>query len=186
MAIPEDRKVIYSSHAVPQVSYSTANTEETTEEGTTVGQASYTRYKLDTVVGKSFGGKGTTTITPNQGTDTWTSMMHSQVFWEMLDDDTATTGNLWEDMTEPWSGELTVENGSPLRLRTIDTTDIKFLYVKNTGSNEAKLALENNEYLILIPPGAAVSMRLADSISSTDIKVDTTSGSTDLEYIIAK
>ena len=52
-------------------------------------------------------------------------------------------------------------------------------------SNEAKLALEGNEYDILIPAGAAVSIRVND-ISSANIKVDTTSGTTEIEYIIAK
>ena len=57
MATPNDRRIIWGSHVVPQMSFSTTSTEETREEGSTTGVASYTDYKLDTTVGKRFGGK---------------------------------------------------------------------------------------------------------------------------------
>ena len=177
MATPNDRKIIFSSHAIPQISYSTTSTQETTEEGFTVGNASYTKYKLDTTVGKAFGGKGTVEITHDQSIDGWVSFKHSKNTWGG-----DTTSN-WEDDHGCWSGELSVANGDATVLRPAGT--VQFLYIKNTGSaNEAKLALEGNEYDILIPPGAAVSMRV-NSISYANIKVDTTSGSTTIEYIIA-
>jgi len=185
MAIPQDRKVIFSSHAVPQESYVTADTRETTEEGIIVGRAPYTKYKLDSTINKTFGGKGVANIATDQGTDNWTSMMHSKVFWEMLGDDTATSGNLWEDMKEPWDGILTLSAEIAFS-SLIPTVNISFIYIKNTGSVETvKLNLNDIGYDILIPPGAAVSMRLAASIPSNKIKVDTVSGTTTIEYIIA-
>ena len=186
MAVPNDRRVIYGTHIIPQESFSTSNTQVTREEGMTAGRASYTDYKLDETIGKKFGGKGIVTIAANQGTDSWTSMEHSQKYWETYDVADDNTGNRWEDTTHPWNGELSIANGSATAIRTgVHTVLIDFLYIKNTGSNEAKLALEGDEYDILIPAGAAVSMRVND-ISSANIKVDTTSGTTTIEYVIAK
>jgi len=50
---------------------------------------------------------------------------------------------------------------------------------------ECHLALEGNEHDIIIPGGAAVSMRV-DTESSDDIKVKTLAGTTTIEYVIAK
>ena len=50
---------------------------------------------------------------------------------------------------------------------------------------ECHLALEGAEFDIIIPGGAAVSMRV-DTESSDDIKVRTLAGTTTIEYVIAK
>jgi len=163
MAVPNDRRIIYSAYVIPR-------DEETTEEGIT------THAVLDTNIGKNFGGSGIVTITADQGGDGWVSYEHFKNTWDL-----DTTSN-WEDDYTCWDGTLSVVNGSPQTLRASGT--VLFLYVKNVGSNEAKLALEGDEYDILIPADTSVSMRV-DSISAANIKVDTTSGTTEIEYIIA-
>jgi len=176
MAIPNDRRIIFSAHVVPQETFSTTSTQETTEEGFTVGVASYVDDKLDTTIGKNFGGKGIVQITEDQGIDGWVSFEHDKHAWEL------DSSGFWEDDDTCWDGTLSIANGSATKL--IDSGTVLFLYIKNVGSNEAKLALEGNEYDILIPPDASISIRV-DSISAANIKVDTTSGTTEIEYIIA-
>ena len=177
MAVPNDRRVIWGSHVVPQVSYSTTSTQVTREEGSTAGTASYTDYQLDTTVAKRFGGKGSVDINSDQAVDGWVSFLSPvDNLWEAVD-------NVWNLDQTTWDGERGVTtSAAPLRS---DTVNIDFLYVKNLGSVECQLALEGDEFDILIPAGAAVSMRV-NSISSANIKVQTASSTTTIEYVIAK
>ena len=164
-----DRRVIYGAHVVPQE-------EIVREEGLTT-------YKLDATVAKRFGGKGSVTVASDQVNDQWTSMFHPDLNWE---DHATATDDVWQNQYTCWDGTLSIANGATKVIRDQDTVNIDFMYVKNTGSsNEIKLALEGNEYDILIPAGASVAMRVND-ISSANIKADTTSGTTTIEYIIAK
>ena len=165
-----DRKVIYSSYVVPIET-------ETSEEG-------IIHSKLDTTTDiKKFAGKGSVSIAADQVNDEWVSFFHVQQNWE----DTGTaTDDIWQNQYTLWDGEQSIANGSATVIRSQDTVNIDFLYIKNTGaSNTATLNLNNIGYDILIPPGAAVSMRVND-IASNTIKVDTISGATTIEYIIAK
>ena len=177
MATPNDRRVIWGTHVIPQVSFSTTSTQVTREEGTTAGTASYTDYKLDTTIAKRFGGKGSVDINSDQAVDGWVSFLSPvDSLWEAVD-------NVWELDQTDWDGERAVTTSAAV-LRS-DTVNIDFLYVKNLGSVECQLALEGDEFDILIPGGAAVSMRV-NSISSDNIKVQTASSTTTIEYVIAK
>ena len=95
---------------------------------------------------------------------------------------------MWNLTSAVWDGVFYVGDTPgtthPTNLRT-DGGTVDFLYIKNLGSVECQLALEGNEYDILIPGGAAVSMRV-NSINATDIKVQTASSNTTIEYIIAR
>ena len=158
MAIPNDRIVEYSNSVASKESYSTTSTAETLESGFSVGVSSYTDYRIDSTIGKLLSGTGTVSITEDQGLNSWTSMYDDGF-------DTAT----WSEMTvDTWFHEdsfwgITTEDisisSTAVSLRT-DEAAIKFLYVKNTGENQVKLALEGDEYDILIPAGASVSMRI--------------------------
>ena len=167
MAIPNDRRVVYGTHVVPQEAI-------VREEGVTT-------YKLDTTVAKRFGGKGSVDINSAQVDDGWVS------FFSPIDDtwdSRSESDDLWEDTYTVWDrGGLGVTTGAAV-LRA-DSANIDFLYVKNLGSVECQLALEGDEFDILIPGGAAVSMRV-NSISSANIKVQTASSTTTIEYVIAK
>ena len=163
MATPHDRRIIWGVHVVPQEAI-------VREEGATT-------YKLDATVAKRFGGKGSVDINSDQAVDGWTSFL-------------SPVDNLWEAVDNVWNLDQTVWDGkrgvtiSAAALRS-DTVNIDFLYIKNLGSVECQLALEGDEFDILIPGGAAVSMRV-NSISSDNIKVQTASSTTTIEYVIAK
>jgi len=167
--MPNARRVIYSSYVVPIET-------ETSEEG-------FVHSKLDTTTNiKKFAGKGSVTIAADQINDEWVSFFSPNQNWE----DTGTaTDDIWQNQYTLWDGTQLIS--SETVIRTQGTADIDFLYIKNTGSVEtATLSLNNIGHDILIPPGAAVSMRLSDSMTSANIKVDTLSGTTSIEYIIAK
>ena len=177
MATPNDRRIIWGTHVIPQVSYTTTDLEEEREEGSKVGRADYTDYKLDTIVAKRFGGKGSVDIRSDQGTDEWVSFLSPiDSLWEAVD-------NLWEATSAVWDNAFSVTTSSST-LRT-DSVNVDFLYVKNLGSVECKLALAGDEFDILIPSEAAVSIRV-NSISSDNIKVQTASSTTTIEYVIAR
>ena len=185
MPIPNDRRVIWGSHVVPQESFSTTSTQVTREEGTTAGTASYTDYKLDTTVAKRFGGKGSVAITEDQTIDGWVSFM-SPVD-DTWDSRSVASEDLWEETHTVWDrGGRNVTD--TLAVIHTGSTAIKFLYIKNLGSVECQLALEGDEPDILIPPGAAVSMRTTSSVTAATVKVATTASSsttTTIEYVIA-
>ena len=182
MGVPNDRRIFYSTSVESQESYLTTDTEETLENGETVGVAAYTDYKLDTTVGKLLGGTGNVDdITEAQGRNDWASMV--TVTWESMTEHTWTNQNtLWGREVDEIdiTGETTLRN---------EAVAVKFLYVKNTGADEVKLALDSGtEYDILIPPGASVAMRVNNAVvtDASDIKVTIPSGSSTIEYIVAK
>ena len=187
MATPNDRRIVYGTYVVPQIAYNTTSTEVTREEGSTAGRASYEDWKLDTTVAKRFGGKSTgnhVQITHDQASDLWTYMVSIHQEWDTFDEAWNLTPAVWgED-----SGEVAVSDS----LSTIrsGSDGIKFLYIKNLGTVQCELALENDERDILIPGGAAVSMRTnSSSVTSATVKVATAASSsttTTIEYVIAK
>jgi len=169
MAPPNDRRVIYGAHVIPQ-------------EAIVREDSADAIYKLDATVAKRFGGKGSVTITPDQSTDYWTSMMSLGQDWALFDERWDGTAAKWDTGT----GEVAVDDS--LSVILTGSTAIKFLYIKNLGSVECELALENDERDILIPPGAAVSMRTTSSVTAATVKVataDSSGNTTTIEYIIA-
>jgi len=185
MAVPNDRRIVYGAFVVPQQSYSTTNTQETTEEGYTVGRASYTKYKVDTGVGKTFGGKSTgdhVQVTHDQASDEWTSMIHMLQEWDTLDDLWSTSDAVWGSDSGNLSVTYNSGNGSVIRS---GSAAVIFLYIKNIGSQQCELSLEGPEWDMLIPAGAAVSMRTTSSVTCATVKVKTASSTTTIEYIIA-
>ena len=189
MAIPNDRIIEYSNSVTPQESYPTTSTLEYRYNADTAGVGSYTNYRIDPTVGSLLGGSGTVNITEDQGINSWTSMFnYSEVLavWNLL------SSNNWEDEDLRWnwtteSAQNTSITASETVLRN-ENVPIKFLYVKNIGENQVKLALEGDEYDVLIPAGASVSMRVNDSVvtDAREIKVIRDSADSTIEYIIAK
>ena len=173
MGVPNDRRVIYGTHVVPQEAI-------VREEGITT-------YKLDTTVAKRFGGKGSVDITSNQTTDLWTSMTSTGTTWDSIEENWNETAHSWHALS---SGALTVDDSlSTIAAAALVSagTAIKFLYVKNLGSVECQLALEGDEPDILIPPRAAVSMRIGTGVTAATVKVAVAADEDDttIEYVIA-
>ena len=171
MATPNDRRVIWGSHVVPQEAI-------VREEGATT-------YKLDATVAKRFGGKGIVAITEDQTIDGWVSFMSPvDDVWESR---SVASEDLWEETHTVWDrGGLGVTDA--LATLRSGSDAIKFLYIKNLGSVECEVSLEGDERDILIPAGAAISMRTTSSVTAATVKVATAASSgntTTIEYIIA-
>tara|TARA_Y100000310_G_scaffold201946_1_gene202027 strand:+ start:1124 stop:1678 length:555 start_codon:yes stop_codon:yes gene_type:complete len=183
MGVPNDRRVIFETSVVPQETYATTDTTVTLEEGMTAGRtgASYTDYRIDTTIGKKFGGKGSVDVTSDQGTELWTSMVSSRQTWDTFDEN-------WDACSHTWNLEsATVSVDDSLSVIRTGTDVIKFLYIKNLGTEECQLALVGGEPDILIPAGAAVSIRTASTVTADEVKVAVASGEDDttIEYVIA-
>ena len=186
MATPNDRRIVYGTYVVPQIAFNTTSTEVTREEGTTAGTAAYEDWKLDTTVAKRFGGKSTgdhVQITHDQAMDGWVSFISPiDQQWEAVD-------NVWNLNVTTWENEG-ISVGDSLSTIRSGSDGVKFLYIKNTGTVQCELALEGSERDILIPPGAAVSMRTnSSSVTCATVEVATAASSgntTTIEYVIAK
>ena len=173
--MPNARRVIFSSYVVPvQI--------DTMEED------SISKTTFVSTVGKPLGGKGSALIDTTQWNDGWTSMFHTQVNWEDLDDTDDTTGNRWEDTYETWNGTLTLGT-SGVQLTADTGIDCGFLYVKNTGSVKNALVSLNGDshYYIVIPPGGSVCLRGTTDLECSEVYVKAShSDGTTIEWIIAQ
>ena len=172
--MPNDRRVIFGTYVVP--------TRIDTMEEDSISKTSF-----QTSPGKTLGGKGSAAIDATQWNDAWTSMFHTQVKWEDLDDTDDTTGNRWEDTYETWNGTLILGTGG-VQL-TADATDCGFLYVKNTGSVKNALVSLNGDshYYIVIPPNGSVCLRGTTDLECSEVYVKAShSDGTTIEWIIAQ
>ena len=171
------RRVIYSSYVVPQESLSL-------EENTS---SELTKYAIESGCGRTFGGKGTVSTTAAQWGESWTSMQHALQYWEDY-------GNNWEDSMEIWNNVgVTISAATSLVLTSagVDTTVVKFLYIKNLGTDSdqsLKVSIDDgSNYKILIPPQGSISLRGdGTTLQMEDVKVDKVTSNTTIEFIIAK
>ena len=175
------RRVIYSSYVIPQESL-------VLEEGdTTVGQLK--KYVIESGCGRTYGGKGIVTTTADQWGESWTSMQHSQQYWEEY-------SSFWEDSMEVWNNAGVTVGSSAFSLvldsAGVTTTPVLFLYIRNLGIDSDQTVTvsldDNSSYKIYIPANGSISLRGDGStLQMEDVWVKR-AGSTDttIEFIIAK
>ena len=165
MAVPNDRRVIFSTYIVP--------TKTLEMDETYVTQEIFMGSP-----GKTLGGRGKMTVGTQWG-DGFTSMNTN---WEDANEN-------WEVQGQTFSNELTVTN-TATDLND-EASDLKFLYIKNTGlTNEILVSLAGNvveKYLIEVPPEGSVYLRGAHvDLDCNDVFVKCNSGeTTTIEYIIS-
>ena len=166
------RRVIFSTHVVPQESL-------VTEEGGT-------KYAMEGGAGRAYGGKGTATLTAAQWGEAWTSMNGPKQYWENMD-------NNWEDEGCGWNGIQTVSSAvTSLNVdATSATNPVLFLYIRNLGTasdQSLKVSLDGStNYVICIPPNGSISLRGDGSdLQMNDVKVTRVTADTTIEFIIAK
>ena len=172
------RRVIYSSYVVPQEVL-------VLEEGdATTGQLK--KYIMESGCGRTFGGKGTVSITADQWGESWTSMQHAQQYWEQY-------SSFWEDSMEVWNNVgVTISGVTSLVADTdIASTVVKFLYIRNLGTNSnqrLKVSLDGSaNYVITIPANGSIALRGdGTNLQMEDVKVALVDQNTTIEFIIAK
>ena len=165
---PVTRRVIFSTYVIPTYSI----------EGE---EASVRHTEFQTGPAGTLGGKGTASINNDQWGDGWVSSSHQEAAWEDQSD-------VWELQGEVWDGELSITAATDL---TQDSTDLAFLYIKNTGTSvNAEVSLnDDGNYYIIIPPGGSVHLRGdGGTLECQNVYVRGAGGSstTTIEYIIAK
>ena len=167
---PEARRVIFSSYVIPTYSI----------EGE---EASVRHTEFNSTVGKALGGKGIATINKDQWGDGWVSFSHKSGYWEDQDD-------VWELLGETWSGSLSITTTATDQNLTDDTSDLAFLYIKNTGdTNNCLVSLNgvSGNYYIVIPPEGSVNLRGDGTLlECNEVFVKSNTSTTTIEYIIAK
>ena len=164
------RRVIFSTHVVPQESL-------VTEEGVT-------KYAIEGGAGRAYGGKGIVTTTAAQWGEAWTSMNGPQQYWENMD-------NNWEDEGVGWTGTQTISAATSLNVdSTSASAPVLFLYIRNLGTDSdqsLKVSLDGSNYKICIPPKGSLSLRGdGTTLQMEDVKVDKVTSNTTIEFIIAK
>ena len=169
-----DRRVIMRTSVLP------------TQTGTLEEYTAKTSRMVSTQGGRLGGTSKLTDITATQWSDSWTSMMSEFAYWETLTDSTDISGNRWEDVEEPWDGILSLStSGVPL---ADDTSDLQFCYIKNLGSNTVKISLDTDStYPLKLSGGASTMFRgYSTNLKINEVYVKTSSGTSTIEYLIAK
>ena len=170
MATPNARRIIFSSYVVP--------TKAVAAEELSVHHTEFISSP-----GKTLGGKGSASIDATQWGDGWVSFSHQGAYWEDQSD-------VWELQGETWSGELEITTTATYQDLTDDTSDLAFLYIKNTGdTNNALVSLNgvSGNYYIRIPPEGSVHLRGdGTTLECNEVFVKSNTSTTTIEFIIAK
>ena len=166
-----NRRAIFSSYAIPKESTDL-------EEGVT-------KWTIDGAINKTLGSKGTATLTGSQWGEGWSSFQHPEQYWEDY-------GNNWDDAGETYNNVgVTISGIYSLNTDSdVNSTLVVFLYLKNLGTASTeglKLSLDGSNYKIYIPPQGSVNIRGdGTTLQMEDVKVDTVTDNTSVEFIIAK
>ena len=182
-----NRKITFNTSVYPQETTTISEVPGSLEEYD-ITKSSYTDYKTISSMGK-LGGHGIcTSLNVNQWGDGWTSMTSSLLHglnWEANGTEWESADFLWDTGAEDGISLTT----SPTQLTT-DINDLSFLYIKNIGSTNTALVSLNGtsgNYYIQIPPSASVHLRGdGTNLECNEVYVKSDSGTTNIEYIIAK
>ena len=166
--MPYARRITFGTQVIP--------TQSIEMEETSVRHAEFMASP-----GTTIGGKGTATINATQWGDGWVSFSHHGAYWE-------DQGDVWELQGEAWSGRLSISSSATDL--TDDTSDLAFLYIKNTGdTNNALVSLNGTggNYYIIVPPNGSVHLRGdGTTLECNEVFVKSNTSTTTIEFIIAK
>jgi len=179
-----DRRIIMKTSVLPTARTSYAAVPGSLEEKN-LTKAAYNKNVISSA-GRLGGTSKMTDISSTQWSDSWSSMMAGYVYWEDLSDSTDVSGNRWEDVEEPWDGIFGLStSGVPL---ADDTSDLQFCYIKNLGSNTVKISLDSDSsYPLKLSANASTMFRgYSTNLKINEVYVKTSSGTSTIEYLIAK
>ena len=136
-------------------------------------------YNVDvatTSIGRLGGNSINTNISSSQ-TGNWSSFVESEnITWNL-------NAQNWEE-AGAWTGDFGLTT-SGVALST-DTSDLKFLYIKNTGSNTVEISLdEGSSYPIKLSANASTMLRGTSDLDRDEVYVKTSSGTSTVDYILA-
>jgi len=172
-----DRRVIMRTSVLP------------TQTGVLEEYTAKTSRMVSAQGGRLGGTSKMTDITSNQWGDGWSSMFSPYITWADLSDSTDVTGNRWEDTYDRWDGDAGITT-TAIQLAS-DTNDLQFCYIKNTGSVAVLISLDGQAgtptYPLKLSGGASTMFRgYSTNLKINEVYVKTASGTSTIEYLIAK
>jgi len=170
----QDRRVIMRTSVLP------------TQTGTLEEYTARTSRMVSAQGGRLGGNSTLTDITATQWGDGWSSMFAPYITWADLSDATDVTGNRWEDTYDRWDGDAGITT-TAIQLAS-DSSDLQFCYIKNTGSTAVIISLDaNSTYPLKLSGGASTMFRgYSSNLKVNEVYVKTASGTSTIEYLIAK
>ena len=148
----------------------------------TLEEETYDDYITSSSIGSvstngRWGGNSVNTDISSSQTGNWSSFVESEnITWNL-------NAQNWEE-AGAWSGDFGLTT-SGVALSS-DTADLKFLYIKNTGSNTVEISLdEGSSYLIKLSANASTMFRGTSDLDRDEVYVKTSSGTSTVDYILA-
>tara|TARA_Y100000034_G_scaffold83149_1_gene99553 strand:- start:160 stop:672 length:513 start_codon:yes stop_codon:yes gene_type:complete len=125
-----------------------------------------------------WGGNSVNTDISSSQTGNWSSFVESEnITWDL-------NAQNWEE-AGAWAELGIGVTTTQLQLST-DTADLKFFYIKNTGSNSVYVSLDSNStYPLFVSGGASTMFRGTSDLNRDEIYLKTLSGTSTVDYIIA-
>jgi len=124
-----------------------------------------------------WGGNSVNTDISASQTGNWSSFVESEnIDWNL-------NAQNWEE-AGAWTGDFGLTT-SGVALST-DTADLKFLYIKNTGSNTVEISLdEGSSYLIKLSANASTMLRGTSDLDRDEVYVKASDSTSTVDYILA-
>jgi len=162
-----DRRVIMRTSVLP------------TQTGTLEEYTARTSHMVSTQGGRLGGNSTLTDITSAQWGDGWSSFISESATWS------ANLSN-WEGADDTWDGIFTMST-TQTQLSS-DGSDLQFCYIKNLGSTAVIISLDaNSTYPLKLSGGASTMFRgYSTNLKVNEVYVKTASGTSTIEYLIAK
>jgi hypothetical protein len=172
-----DRRVIMRTSVLPTARTAYAAVPGSLEEYD-ISKATYNKNTVSSSIGRLGGNSTLTDITSNQWGDGWSSLTSGS--WSEV----ATN---WNSLTYLyWDGFVGIST-TQLQLSS-DSSDVQFCYIKNTGSTAVIISLDaNSTYPLKLSSGASTMFRgYSTNLKINEVYVKTASGTSTIEYLIAK
>ena len=173
----QDRKIIMRTSVFPTAQTTIPAVPASLEEYN-ITKSSYNKNKVTTSIGKLGGNSVMTDITSNQWGDGWSAFTSGS--WSEV----ATN---WNSLTYLyWNGFIGITS-TQLQLSN-DSSDVQFCYIKNTGSTSIIISLDGNStYPLKLSANASTMFRgYSTNLKINEVYVKTSSGTSTIEYLIAK
>lgn len=132
---------------------------------------------ITTSIGR-LGGSAVNTDVSSSQTGVWSSFVENENnYWNL-------NAQNWEE-AGAWA-ELGIGVTTTQSQLSTDTADLKFFYIKNTGSNSVYVSLDSNStYPLFVSGGASTMFRGTSDLNRDEIYLKTLSGTSTVDYIIA-
>ena len=175
-----DRRVVMRTSVIPSEQVAIAAVPGSLEEYN-ISKVTYNDNHTLSSIGRLDGSSLMTDISSNQWGDGWASIVAplDATYWEGNEE-------VWESAGF-WEGEDPTISATAVQLSS-DTSDLQFCYIKNTGSTAVIISLDGDStYPLKLSGGASTMFRgYSSNLKVNEVYVKTASGTSTIEYLIAK